>query len=68
MSRRRTPAPLPSQAQDREIAISARAEEIRQEEGPPPGRAQHVTEEDLEATQHRIRTGLPMAPMPGWRW
>lgn len=53
---------------DQESARSARREAARQEEGPPPGRAQHVTEEDLAATAHRVRTGLPMAPMPGWRW
>ncbi len=52
----------------RESARSARREATKQEEGPPPGRAQHVTEEDLEATRHRIMTGLPMAPLPGWRW
>lgn len=55
-------------AEDRELARSARRESARQEEGPPPGRAQHVTDEDIAATVHRILTGLPMAPMAGWRW
>ena len=53
---------------DAELRLSARRESIRQEEGPPPGRAGFVTHEDLEATQHRIRTGLPKLPMAGWRW
>lgn len=53
---------------DQEVARSARREATRQEEGPPPGRAQHVTDEDLEATAHRVRTGLPALPMAGWRW
>lgn len=54
--------------ENQEAARSARRVSAEQEEGPPPGRAQHVTAEDLEQTAHRIRTGLPALPMACWRW
>jgi hypothetical protein len=47
---------------------SAIMEDIRRDEGPPQGRQGYVTAEDLEHTRHRIKTGLPMAPLSVWRW
>jgi hypothetical protein len=49
--------------------LAALAEAYAEKAEPlPEGRSGSVTREDLEATMHRIKTGLPMAPMNGWRW
>lgn len=50
-----------------EIKRSAWAESNRQEPLWPSLRS-GATKEDMEAIQHRIKTGLPKLPCPGWRW
>jgi hypothetical protein len=50
------------------MAERAREHAVTQEEGMPTGRAGYVVDEDLEATQHRVKTGLPALPMSCWRW
>ncbi len=34
----------------------------------PFGRSGQIDEWDLANTQSKIRTGLPLSPLPCWRW